>query len=506
MTRWDQTVEAQLIDELPRQLFPRDVPPELLAPMFRLPLTAPRTCGRFGRALEQRLLDLTVHQAVEGSSFYRRLYDNLAPDRVIDREQLAGLPIVRREDIESAGAEICCRSTHYASSSYTSGSTSQRPLVIDRSREELAYLTEFLPLLGDAVPQQQEPPVILLIVSWYHGTQLNLGGDAITLPVDLSKRVGLSLSVMLLSREFEVNERMRRINMVAGPTGRLIHLTSYLMANGHAELVAPVKLVQMSGAPITPFRRRWLEDFWRCAIVDRYSLTEMFLSANRCAACGWFHFDPSGLAEVVDLTDEKPLRRGRGVLLLTGFYPFNQRTPLIRYAPGDLAEVAEVDCPGGLLGYRFLGRTGSVLVLDRELGAGSFLSSLELYEALDGIADVRRRGDAMVAAEDREAARTPAFEAGRRADGQAVVAVELRWVPAMFPERAAVLRGEIAAAIAKTAPAVAPLLERGALAVELFAPGCTPAEYRGHLRARFPSQADEPESTPSALEAESQDK
>jgi hypothetical protein len=178
---------------------------------------------------------------------------------------------------------------------------------------------------------------------------------------------------------------------------------------------------------------------------------------------------------------------------LTGFYPFEQRTPLIRYAPGDLAEVAETDCAGGVRGYRLLGRTGNVLPLDRELGPGSFLSGLEAYEALDGIADIRRRGDVVAAMEDREAARLPAFDLGRRPDGKAVVSIELRYAPSLFPERAAAVRGEVAAAMAKVAPAVAPLLDRGELTVELFAPDATPRSYRTHLREQFPSQGEEPE-------------
>lgn len=65
------------------------------------------------------------------------------------------------------------------------------------------------------------------------------------------------------------------------------------------------------------------------------------------------------VAQVVDPDTHRPVRRGAGVLVLTGLFPFVQAMPLIRYWTGDLVEQGPRCAQAAFPGIRWLGRAAS---------------------------------------------------------------------------------------------------------------------------------------------------
>ena len=98
------------------------------------------------------LIDLTVHQAIEQSEYYDQTFADIDPDFFVNAEKLSELPILTRQKLQEAGTSIRSKFSEYAFSSYTTGTTSGVPLILDRSTQEQLYLSTFF---------------IKLMVNWY---------------------------------------------------------------------------------------------------------------------------------------------------------------------------------------------------------------------------------------------------------------------------------------------------------------------------------------------------
>lgn len=119
----------------------------------------------------------------------------------------------------------------------------------------------------------------------------------------------------------------------------------------------PLEYILTYGFLMTrPMRARY-EEVWQARLVDRYGLAEVTGGATEDLRCGWYHFDPTVVPEVVGPTSKAPVREGRGILVLTPLYPFQESQPLVRYWTDDLVEVTHTrSSVPGALAIRPLGR------------------------------------------------------------------------------------------------------------------------------------------------------
>lgn len=468
--------ERDLIAAQPDRYGLADVSPQAIAPAFRLWRAGDGKHDRLRAVVRDRLIDLTARQARRQSPFYAERFAAL-DDTPLDALSLRDLPVLSRAEVEAAGDSIASRFADYAFSSYTSGTTRSEPLTIDRSLQEQRYISAFMSQLAPAAAKPDG--VALILATWHHGPRLQLPGSTIGLPVYLANEVGFIQARRLLGRSYRVGGGERRIGAIAGTPNRLMQLTAYLAAEGLEEVAEPVRTLQTSGRYITRHARDWLRGFWtNASLVDRYSLTELFAGAAQCETCGSFHFDPYGHAEMVPAQGADQPHAARGQLLLTGLYPFTQMTPLIRYAPGDLVEASSGDCATGQPGYRFLGRTSQALALDRFVAPGAFLSAAEIYEALDPIEDVARVPNPPYPQEAPKspvpgwchaAGALPRFSTQPDAE-RPRLEVELRYSPAVFPDRVTDLETEIRNRLCQAAPSVADPIRQDRLTIELRPP------------------------------------
>jgi phenylacetate-coenzyme A ligase PaaK-like adenylate-forming protein len=153
--------------------------------------------------------------------------------------------------------------------------------------------------------------------------------------------------------------------------------------------------------------------------------------AAQCPICGGYHFHRPIVAEVVDVDSGEPRSEGTGVLVLSELYPLAQAQLLLRYWTGDLVEFA-APCLLSSMGFKLRGRV-EYSVFGPPDTAGLVIGSLQVGE---------------ICAESPEVATSPvswapwAIDAGAprftllSSERQADVHVELRFDPALFPERA----------------------------------------------------------------------
>lgn len=462
--------ETVLLGELPQQFDISDLSPRYLARYYRPVLSQPHRFQQLRARLLDLLLNITVHQAFDQSPYYGNLYGELPENIFVNVDNLGQLPIVTRADVERAGSSLCSSFATYSFSSYTSGTTGRKPLIVDRSSEEQKYLNCFFSILYEPSSGLGNELVVLSFESFDHGRKFEIPGAAYVFPVSLAREAGYYQAIALLGRTLTIGGKNRRINCLGGAYTKILLFTIFLSESGLRQLSESVGLVVASGAYQTAYSRRWLQEFWDCEIIDRYSLAELFFGAKRCPLCSLFHFEPYGVAEAVDLRTGKRLDEGRGALLLTGFFPFNQMTPLIRYRPGDLVVVRRVDCPIDHRGFRLLGRSTDSIELENE--TVGFLGSAEVLEVLDPLPDVSRVVlSGMSLPEGREIGIRPKFRLGRKEDGTALLIIELNYAPDYFPERVQQLKNLICRSLADVCPRLSEGLSKGLLSIGFEAPG-----------------------------------
>ncbi len=434
-------LRLKLEDRLPEQYFT----PEALACLFLFNSFMGKEAEQFQLWLAQSLLDRTIRHAKDTVPYYRHLYADagVADDQPFRLDELRCLPVVTRDDLESEGPALKSDRLEYGFSTYTSGTTSQRPLIVDRSREEQSFLTAFFAALRPEVVTNQKP-VALYLANWYHGQTVEIPSSFQLVPVSVSSMTGLRTARDLLLREYRTGEAKMRVSAIGGSLISLNRLTEYLEHEGVRSHLPSMEFLQSTSEYATPRVLRRLREFWACTVEDRYGLSEINIGAWRCGNCGSFHFEPYGLVEVIGLTDNEPVNTGRGRLVLTGFYPFMQMTPLIRYVTGDVVEIEADSCPTGQRRYRLLGRLAKSLVRRGAVLLGEY----EIIDVLDEEPEVlRHRPYVTLTSCLQDVGAPPIYSFFTEADGRASLEVAVRYDPKQFAAQAKALATRISSAL-----------------------------------------------------------
>jgi len=333
----------------------------------------------FEAGIHRRLLQDTLKWASVASPFYRdTLRDLLGADGYIPASEFESIPIIARDDIVRNVDAIRNPSADFAFATFTSGTTSGEPLIIDRCESEQEYLHDFLRALSLSSPSKKVYG--LRLETPWHGRTLEFAPDYHSVSVSLSTMSGLKTAHALLRRKYVSGGQEFAISAVGGGLVSLHRLTAYLERMADRESLPRVESLQSTSEYVTARTRRRLEGFWGVDLIDRFGVSELIAGAWRCAKCRRYHFEPYGYPEVISFGSGKPISRGVGRLVLTGYYPFMQVVPLVRYSTGDVVRLFEADrCPTLRPGIELLGRVGR-----SAMRAGTWLiGENELYDILD---------------------------------------------------------------------------------------------------------------------------
>lgn len=270
---------------------------------------------------------------------------------------------------------------------YTSGTTGP-PFISIRGDREQRYVGEFFSLVGE-IPPGQPLQRALQFNNPYHGALTPIPVPMHFHQIGIYDRGSFEHARRVLTTS-------HRDRDVEPDCTLMIGLERVLRAFTHAtaETIAPrirtrLQAIISFSQYLTPAWRQRHEALWGCPVVDRFSLSEVFGGASQSPRCGWWHFDPVVVAEVVGHRSRKPIREGHGMLVLTALFPFQEAQPLVRYLTGDLVEVTHSrSSRPGQLAFRPLGRAHAGVPLPG--GDDWLLTPATVFEVVDELADVAR--------------------------------------------------------------------------------------------------------------------
>lgn len=438
--------------------------------------------------LRDHLLPKTLEHAVKNSAFYAEHLGDGWP-QVQCVAGLHQLPILDKETAVEHQEAMRCGGAPEDFGAVSSGTTrvGDRLFRVERSPDELAALDDFRRMLADARPPSAEeldeeldeaPPRVLHVLTPNHGLPSSP-------PAAGTQRLAWSSSrniVDMIAQALSEEREGRPVTVLRISISALKQLTLSLLEAGDDFGRFHLEAIGTNAALVTSRWRALLEEVWGCRVFDNYSLSEFVTPATECEACGWYHFgEPPLVVELVDPLTSAPLpettlpaaasgddERCIGHLLLTGLYPYVQRTPLIRYATGDLVERGPYCEAADDVGLRFVGRVRHSLLREREGATEILLLPPVIEDAIDALPEVARHRHPF----DRLERVTP-YQVGQPKlavaldEGAVTVRVGVLFQPALFAERARSLTEQLRELTLRAHPALAKAVDAGELALNI---------------------------------------
>lgn len=332
----------------------------------------------------EELLGLTIKNALK-TDFYRRLWQEIEVGEV-SPDNLFLLPVVYKSDLirESKSARVL--DGQICSEHYTGGTTGE-PFSFLLGEREKEYLSEFYKqvnkaeykVLGRAVlfkdPSLEEirdipVPIRSHILSIYKNQSFKKAREVLTSFYDEN---GVTEKCTILCGTERILRAFTEDTKKKFPRGFDSHLTT----------------VVSYGQYITKKWRNIFCDYWNVQLIDKYGLSEVLGGATQSPSCEWYFFDPIVIPEVIGYRSREPLKEGKGILLLTSLYPFQEVQPFVRYYTGDLVEVTFTNSSQpGRMAIKPLGRAEYGVPMPT--GDQWILSPAEIYEYVDSLEDIER--------------------------------------------------------------------------------------------------------------------
>lgn len=323
------------------------------------------------RALQFEQLGQLVSHAYRHSPFYREAYQSagVRPKRCFDQTSWSKLPIIKRQQIQTAGKSLNCRQLpdgHAAAGSVTtSGSTGMSVTVAQTAVSQLFWraftlrdhlwhrrdLTGRLASIRNVSNGKGEPPNGTVFKAWGASTSA----------------VYRSGPSHVLNIHANVDQQLDWLSKLSA--NYLLTYPSNLLAmveRAHERGMSPPPLSQIitMGEIVTPQLRDVVREYWQLPIKDIYSCQETGYLALQCPEHEHYHVQSENvLLEVLDENDQPCLPGEVGRVVVSSLN--NYATPLIRYELGDYAEVgAPCSCGRGQpVLKRVMGRVRNMLVL-----------------------------------------------------------------------------------------------------------------------------------------------
>ncbi|WP_439373838.1 hypothetical protein [Bradyrhizobium sp. DASA03120] len=337
-------------------------------------------------AFHDELLPETIANALK-TTFFREHWSGYNLEN-ISRATLAELPTVGKEHIRSAGEAAQNRAGVVCNDVFTTGTTGN-PLITVRSDREQEFIRDFF------TRQLRERPAPrclrgLEFKNPYHGHLIGVPASIHYHRVSVYDAGSFEYGRATLLRCHNDENVEPRCSVLAGLERCLRAFTLDTMQrfpNGFPQTA--LRLVVSYSQYLTAAWRRRLEDTWGAPVVDRFGISEVFGGASQCLNCGWYHFEPFVVPEVIGAHSGQVLSTGMGLLALTALYPFQEAQPLVRYLTGDLVEVThELSCRPDTTAIKPLGRARYGVPepdTDRWL-----ITPASVLEAVDEVSEIAR--------------------------------------------------------------------------------------------------------------------
>jgi hypothetical protein len=337
-------------------------------------------------AFQDELLPETIANALR-TSFFREHWVGCDLNS-IDHSNLSKLPTVEKEHIRAAGDGARVRAGVICDDVFTTGTTGN-PLITVRSDREQKFIRDFFRR------QLRERPITRLLRGLefknpYHGHLVGIPALIHNHSVSVYDAGGFDYArSTLLGRHNDANVE-ERCSILLGLERCLRAFTLDTIGKFPDGFTgSELRVVVSYSQYLTSAWRRRLQETWRAPVVDRFGISEVFGGASQCLHCGWYHFEPFVVPEVIGAHSGQIISSGAGLLALTALYPFQQAQPLVRYLTGDLVETTnELSCRPGTTAIKPLGRARYGVP---EPGSDRWLvTPASVLEAVDEISEIQR--------------------------------------------------------------------------------------------------------------------
>jgi hypothetical protein len=306
----------------------------------------------------------------------------------INSSKLATLPTVEKEHIRAAGRGAQVREGVICNDVFTTGTTGN-PLITVRSDREQKFIRNFFHR------QLRERPITQLLRGLefknpYHGHLVGIPASVHYHRVSVYDAGSFEYARnTLISHHYDTNVE-ERCSILLGLERCLRAFTFDTIEKFPDGFNGPeLRVVVSYSQCLTTAWRRRLEETWRAPVVDRFGVSEVFGGASQCLQCGWYHFEPFVIPEVIGAHSGEVISTGAGLLALTALYPFQQAQPLVRYLTGDLVETTtNLSCRPGTTAIKPLGRARYGVP---EPGTDRwFITPASVLEIVDEIPEIQR--------------------------------------------------------------------------------------------------------------------
>jgi hypothetical protein len=304
-------------------------------------------------AFHNTLIGPTIDNALR-----TRFYQDLWAGQVTKGKEtdLSKLPFTYKRDIVDAGHSARVVDGQICEELFTSGTTG-RPFAYAFNRREQEVLKTFY---EDVYQPLSDAPLRRAV----RFVDINAAGERIVpVPIRFHNLSIYSLGSFRFCRE-EILGRQHtergvepRCTILCAGERILRAFTDDTVRHYPDGFENPVEAIVTYSVLLTAEIRKRYESIWGARLIDRYALSEVLGGATEHFDCGWYHFDPLVIAEVVGTRSLQPVQEGIGILVLTPLYPFQEAQPLIRYWTGDVMEVTHKKSSfPGRIAIRPLGR------------------------------------------------------------------------------------------------------------------------------------------------------
>ena len=285
--------------------------------------------------LRSDLLQLTLAEALK-AEFYRKIWSGIDIPNVT-LASIANLPIINKAAIQSAGADAQIRNGMFCDEVFTMG-TSGPPLVTIRGSQEQSFIAAYFTALNLPNTVDGKRVRIMKFTDPYHGYHVKVPARVHCHRVSIYDAGSFEHARKTLQNTFEDHMVQKRCTVLMG--GRCLKAFSLDTFNKYGEkFETSLERIITVGDYLSRYWRSLMQQTWKAPIADHYSVSEIFGGASQTFRCGWWHFVPYVIPEVISQKSRKPIKEGLGILVLTALYPFQEAQPLVRYSTGDLVEV-----------------------------------------------------------------------------------------------------------------------------------------------------------------------
>jgi len=341
---------------------------------------------------------------------------------------------------------------------YTGGTSGKSPIRLGIFKPLLDQAEQVLTI--NKMDRDGKPiPLSLILAGSTRGVAPRSFSEFGLMSLPLGSREGFETAIEFLQNDFAHEGFEHRISHLGLPLQALKKLTNIVREKDIPSTAFALTSISSYAAHLSSAWKEKIEDTLGAPINDMYGFSEIpSARANFCNACKAYHFDTDVIVECINLDDGDDVSVGDiGQLVVSTLRPEFTDLPLMRYLPGDYAELTPYCELSGDIGFRFKGRIHQTAKILKNKTSTPVLFPYDVLEVIDTLPWVNRlnlpRHTGVSITEDDSYAKWRIREVELTETSSVLnLDVEIRFSPALFPDEARDIRRRIYKGVLEYSP------------------------------------------------------